>query len=169
MLSGAFSASYYFNEYFTVKKPDEVAAKVLVTSTNKAKLAIAWQQQKALFSGVFTARNLLYEPANILYPQEFARRCLEFEAVGLEVQIIYEKKLEALGMGALLGVGQGSRRDSVVVVMNWQGGGDEAPVALVGKGVCFDTGGISLKPAKGMEDMKWDMGGAQLSLVQCMR
>ena len=65
-----------------------------------------------------------------------------------------------MGMGALLGVGQGSRRDSAVVVMNWQGGGDEAPVALVGKGVCFDTGGISLKPAKGMEDMKWDMGGA---------
>jgi leucyl aminopeptidase len=65
-----------------------------------------------------------------------------------------------LGMGALLGVGQGSRRDSYLVVMNWKGGGDEAPIALVGKGVCFDTGGISLKPPKGMEDMKWDMGGA---------
>ena len=103
---------------------------------------------------------VVYEPANVLYPKEFARRCAELETVGLDVQIITQKELETLGMGALLGVGQGSRRDSAVVVMNWRGGSDEAPIALVGKGVCFDTGGISLKPAKGMEDMKWDMGGA---------
>ena len=77
---------------------------------------------------------MLYEPANVLYPKEFARRCAELESVGLDVQIIPEKELQTLGMGALLGVGQGSRRDSAVVVMNWQGGSDEAPIALVGKG-----------------------------------
>ena len=160
IVSGAFFASYYFDHYFTVKTPDEVMTEMLLTSANEGKLATAWQQHEALIAGVFTARDLLYEPANILYPQEFARRCAKLEAVGLDVQIIYEKELESLGMGALLGVGQGSGRESAVVVMNWRGGGDEAPVALVGKGVCFDTGGISLKPAKGMEDMKWDMGGA---------
>ncbi len=160
VLCGALSASYYFDQYFTVKKPDKIAAELLVTSANEGKLSSSWQQYKALVAGVFTARDLLYEPANVLYPQEFARRCAELESVGLDVQIIPEKELESLGMGALLGVGQGSRRDSAVVVMNWQGGNDEAPIALVGKGVCFDTGGISLKPAKGMEDMKWDMGGA---------
>ena len=160
VLCGALSASYYFDQYFTVKKPDKIAAELHVTSANKTKLSRSWKQYEALVAGVFTARDLLYEPANVLYPQEFARRCAELEAVGLDVQIITEKELETLGMGALLGVGQGSRRDSAVVVMNWQGGSDEAPIALVGKGVCFDTGGISLKPAKGMEDMKWDMGGA---------
>ncbi len=159
-LSGAVSASYSFEKYFTVKKSVEVTTEILVTSASEAKLAAAWQQHEALVAGVFTARDLLYEPANILYPQEFAHRCKELEAVGLDVQIIPQKELESLGMDALLGVGQGSGRESTVVVMNWQGGGNEAPVALVGKGVCFDTGGISLKPAKGMEDMKWDMGGA---------
>jgi len=160
VLCGALSASYYFDQYFTVKKPDKIAAELHVTSANKTKLSRSWKQSEALVAGVFTARDLLFEPANVLYPQEFARRCSELEAVGLDVEIIPEKELETLGMGALLGVGQGSRRDSAVVVMNWQGGSDEAPIALVGKGVCFDTGGISLKPAKGMEDMKWDMGGA---------
>ena len=160
VLCGALSASYYFDQYFTVRKPDKIAAELLVTSANEVKLSRAWQQHKALVVGVFTARDLLYEPANVLYPQEFARRCADLETVGLDVQIISEKELQTLGMGALLGVGQGSRRDSAVVVMSWGGGGDEAPIALVGKGVCFDTGGISLKPAKGMEDMKWDMGGA---------
>ena len=160
VLSGALSASYFFDQYFTVNKPDEIVAELLLNSANEAKLSSLWEQHKALVAGAFTARDLLYEPANILYPEEFARRCSELESVGLDVQIISEKELETIGMGALLGVGQGSRRDSAVVVMKWQGGGDEAPVALVGKGVCFDTGGISLKPAKGMEDMKWDMGGA---------
>ena len=160
VLCGALSASYYFDQYFTVDKLDKIAAELLVNSANDANLSIAWQQHKALVEGVFTARDLLYEPANILYPQEFARRCSELEAVGLDVQVIPEKELESLGMGALLGVGQGSRRDSAVVVMKWYEGGNEAPIALVGKGVCFDTGGISLKSAKGMEDMKWDMGGA---------
>ena len=159
VLNGALSASYYFDQYFTVKKEDETQAELLVISDD-ARLDEEWVRNKALIDGVFTARDLLYEPANVLYPVEFAKRCAELETVGLDVQIIDQAQLEEMGMGALLGVGQGSRRDSAVVIMNWQGGGDEAPVALVGKGVCFDTGGISLKPAKGMEDMKWDMGGA---------
>ena len=161
VLTGAFSAGYYFDRYFTVKKKeDEASAELVVISDDDTKLSADWERSKALIEGVFTARDLLYEPANILYPEEFAKRCTALEAVGLDVQVIGQAQLEEMGMGALLGVGQGSRRDSAVVVMNWQGGGDEAPLALVGKGVCFDTGGISLKPAKGMEDMKWDMGGA---------
>ena len=91
---------------------------------------------------------------------EFANRCKALTSLGLEVEVLDEDAMEKLGMGALLGVGQGSRRESRMVVMNWRGGGDEPPFAIIGKGVTFDTGGISLKPPKGMEDMKWDMGGA---------
>ena len=94
------------------------------------------------------------------FPNHSHRAVANWADLGLEVEILDEAAMEKLGMGALLGVGQGSRRESRLVVMNWRGGGDEAPLALVGKGVTFDTGGISLKPAKGMEDMKWDMGGA---------
>ena len=116
--------------------------------------------RQALANGVFMARDLVFEPANKLFPESFASRCSQLKDYGLEVEILDEAAMEKLGMGALLGVGQGSRRESRLVVMNWRGGGDEAPLAFVGKGVTFDTGGISLKPAKGMEDMKWDMGGA---------
>ena len=115
---------------------------------------------KPLANGVFLARDLVFEPANKLYPVEFANRCKALTSLGLEVEVLDEDAMEKLGMGALLGVGQGSRRESRMVVMNWRGGGDESPFAIVGKGVTFDTGGISLKPPKGMEDMKWDMGGA---------
>src|SRR5690606_38043343 len=102
------------------------------------------------------------EPANILYPVEFARRVKELERLGLEVEILGEAEMAKLGMGSLLGVGQGSIRESQLVVIRWNGAEDKSaqPVAFVGKGVCFDTGGISIKPADGMEDMKWDMGGA---------
>src|SRR5690606_13786836 len=82
------------------------------------------------------------------------------EPLGLEVEVLGEDEMEKLGMGALLGVGQGSRRESQLAVIQWKGGGESQPLAFVGKGVCFDTGGISIKPAEGMEDMKWDMGGA---------
>ena len=111
-------------------------------------------------TGVFTARDLVFEPANILYPVEFAKTLSGAGKHRAGNRSAGQAALEKIGMGALLGVGQGSVRDSAVVVMKWMGGGDEATIALVGKGVCFDTGGISLKPAKGMEDMKWDMGGA---------
>jgi leucyl aminopeptidase len=117
---------------------------------------------RAVADGVRFTRDLVWEPANILYPAEFARRVRELESVGCEVEVLGEEEMRRLGMGALLGVGQGSVRESQLVVIQWKGAEDPgaAPVAFVGKGVCFDTGGISIKPALGMEDMIWDMGGA---------
>jgi len=129
-----------------VSKPEEVAAEA------KPMMAIA--------EGVFFTRDLVNEPANILTTDDFAARLAAMQEIGLEVEILEEDDLKALGMGAVLGVGQGSDSPSKVVVMQWNGGGDEAPLALIGKGVVFDTGGISLKPAAGMEDMTMDMGGA---------
>lgn len=131
---------------FAVTAPEEVAAKA-------GPLA-------ALVEGVFFTRDLVNEPANILTTDDFAARLAAMQELGLEVEILEEEQLSRLGMGALLGVGQGSESPSKVVVMRWNGGGDEAPLALIGKGVVFDTGGISIKPAGGMEEMTMDMGGA---------
>ncbi|WP_136440873.1 leucyl aminopeptidase [Pacificoceanicola onchidii] len=114
----------------------------------------------AVAEGVVFTRDLVSEPANVLTTTEFAARLEALRDLGVEVEVLEEDKLAELGMGALLSVGQGSESPSKVVVMRWKGGGDEAPLALVGKGVVFDTGGISLKPAAGMEDMTMDMGGA---------
>ena len=121
----------------------------------------AWTIESAVAAGVTLTRELVTEPANIIYPESFVDRCKErFEGVGLEISVLDEEQMSALGMGALLGVAQGSVRPPRLLVLRWNGGGDEKPVAFVGKGVTFDTGGISIKPAAGMEDMKWDMGGA---------
>ena len=115
----------------------------------------------AIAEGVFFTRDLVNEPANILTTDDFAARLAAMQELGLEVEILEEKDLAKLGMGALLGVGQGSESPSKVVVMQWKGGEKgAAPFALVGKGVVFDTGGISIKPAGGMEEMTMDMGGA---------
>ncbi len=115
----------------------------------------------AIADGVYLARDLLEEPPNQLYPESFAARCENLKTLGVVVEVLDEKALARLGMGALLGVAQGSARPARVVIMHWQGRkGGKGPLALVGKGVTFDTGGISLKPAAGMEDMKYDMGGA---------
>ena len=157
---GAELSSYHFDKYFTDNKSDDLLVQLVVGGSETQADSPLMADRKALANGVFVARDLVFEPANRLFPESFASRCSELEELGLEVEILDEAAMERLGMGALLGVGQGSRRDSRLVVMNWLGGGDEAPLALVGKGVTFDTGGISLKPAKGMEDMKWDMGGA---------
>ena len=108
-------------------------------------------------------RDLASEPANILYPKSFAAEGKKLTKLGLKVQVLGEKEMQKLGMGSLLGVAQGSAHEPQMLVMQWQGAPnakDKAPLAFVGKGVTFDTGGISLKPAGGMEDMKWDMGGA---------
>ena len=114
-----------------------------------------------LAKGVFTARDLVWQPPNILYPSSFADECKKLKKIGVKVTIYNEKQLQKIGMDALLAVGRGSRKDSQVVVMEWSGGKKEQkPMAFIGKGVCFDSGGLSLKPAKSMEDMKWDMGGA---------
>ena len=121
----------------------------------------AWGRADAIASGVEFARMLVTEPANVVYPESFVALCeKEFEGTGAELTVLDEDEMSDLGMGALLGVGQGSVRDSRILAIRWNGGGDEAPTALVGKGVTFDTGGISIKPGAGMEDMKWDMGGS---------
>jgi len=118
-----------------------------------------WERQRAVVEGVALTRELVSEPANIIYPESFVERCRHLEQLGVEIRVLGEDEMRKLGMGALLGVSQGSVREAQLLVMTWKGA-DAEPVALVGKGVTFDTGGISIKPAAGMEDMKWDMGGA---------
>ena len=122
----------------------------------------AWTPAKAVADGVAFTRALVAEPANILYPESFVERCLPLRDLGVGIEILDEAAMREAGMGALLGVSQGSHREARLLVMTWNGLGDgaAAPIAFVGKGVTFDTGGISLKPPAGMEDMKWDMGGA---------
>ena len=131
-----------------------------VTSDAAEALAAASAPFAALAEGIFFTRDLVNEPANTLTTDEFAARLAAMGEMGLDVEILGEPELRDLGARALLGVGQGSENESKLVVMKWMGGGDEPPLALVGKGVVFDTGGISLKPAAGMEDMTMDMGGA---------
>ncbi|MDP6709491.1 MAG: M17 family peptidase N-terminal domain-containing protein, partial [Alphaproteobacteria bacterium] len=160
---GAHLASYRFDKYRTRQKPAQKPSLANVTVTVKGATAArrAYRPLAALGGGVFLTRDLVSEPANILYPDDLAKRCRALTADGVKVQVLGEAPMQRLGMGALLGVGQGSARDSRLVVLRWQGGGArQRPIAFVGKGVCFDTGGISIKPAGGMEDMKWDMGGA---------
>ena len=114
-----------------------------------------------MVDSVFFTRDLVSEPANVLYPAEFARRAKALTKVGLKVEVLGEAQMKKLGLNVLLAVGQGSVRESQLLIMSWMNGPkSQAPVALIGKGVTFDTGGISIKPAGGMEDMKWDMGGA---------
>jgi leucyl aminopeptidase len=117
-------------------------------------------EARALATAVCRTRDLVSEPASVLTPKAFAEACAALAEHGVEVEILDREALAALGMNALLAVAQGSAQPPYVAVMRWQGGGDKPPLALVGKGICFDTGGISIKPAQGMEDMKWDMAGA---------
>jgi leucyl aminopeptidase len=123
---------------------------------------IAWAAQAAVTDGMALTRQLVSEPPNILYPETFVEQVTRsIDGLGLEVTVLDEPAMRALGMGALLGVAQGSIRAPRLLALKWNGAGEDAlTVALVGKGVTFDTGGISIKPAAGMEDMKWDMGGA---------
>jgi len=156
--------AYRFDRYKTKRKEDEepkTAKTVTIAVADPAAARRAFALRQAVADGVDIARDLVNEPANVLYPEEFARRTAALKKLGVGVEVLDVKAMAKLKMNALLGVGQGSRRDSRMVVMRWNGGkrGTE-PVAFVGKGVCFDTGGISIKPAAGMEDMKGDMAGA---------
>ena len=164
LAQGAQLRAYDFDRYKTKRKDDEAAPvkrNVMVATGDVAAARKAFVSRDAITGGVLMARDLVNEPANILYPEEFARRALTLKKVGVKVEVLDVKAMTKLGMGALLGVGQGSRRDSRTVVMRWDGGKKgEAPIAFIGKGVCFDTGGVSIKPAGGMEDMKGDMAGA---------
>ena len=170
MVTGLKLRDYKFNRYKS-KKPDDAEnhhendVVILVNDTSAVKKALA--RQAGLTEGVALARDLVNEPPNVLFPEEFAKRAKELTELGVEVEILGEKEMAKLGMGALLAVGQGSKRDSQMVIMRWRGaksGKDKEaatkPIAFIGKGVVFDTGGISIKPAAGMEDMKGDMGGA---------
>ena len=160
---GARLAAYRFDKYLTKQKPEKVPSitTIRVVAGDPAAAEKAFESWNAVADAVYFARDLVSEPANVLYPESFAERCKGLKSLGLEIEVLGEKEMEKLGMRTLLGVGQGSVRESQLVVMRWNGGAKDAqPIAFVGKGVCFDTGGISIKPAEGMEEMKWDMGGA---------
>jgi len=162
--SGIRLRAYKFDRYKTKKKDgEEVALKgdVSLAVDDVAAARKAFAPDAQIVDGVIMARELVNEPPNVLYPAEFARRASQLRKLGVDVEVLDVKAMTKLGMGALLGVAQGSTRPGRVVIMRWNGArrGDQ-PVAFVGKGVCFDTGGISIKPAGSMEDMKGDMGGA---------
>ncbi len=157
-LHGIKLKSYIFEKYKTKKSKKKIS--IIVTGKNKP----SFKDQlkfKAIEEGTFYTRDLVSEPGNILHPDEYAKRLNSLKKYGLKINIYDEKKLKKLGMNTLLGVGQGSVRGSYLVTMEWNGAKDKSkPLAFVGKGVCFDTGGISLKPAKFMEDMTYDMAGS---------
>lgn len=158
LIYGLVLRAYAFEKHKSKPKARAEAITVMVNGAPSVEAKFA--PLSAVADGVFFTRDLVNEPANVLTTTEFADRLVALSRLGVKVEVLEEAELEKLGMGSLLCVGQGSVSPSKVVVMQWQGGGSEAPFALVGKGVVFDTGGISLKPAAGMEDMTMDMGGA---------
>jgi leucyl aminopeptidase len=159
-------ASYRFDKYRTKEKTEDKprlkAVTVLCDSCVVARNA--FNPLNCIADGVFMTRDLVSEPPNIIYPKTLAAECRKLSQLGVKVQVLGLKEMTKLGMGALLGVAQGSVQEPQMVIMEWKGASSgrkgEGPIAFVGKGVTFDTGGISIKPAAGMWDMKWDMGGA---------
>ncbi len=161
---GAVLSSYRFDRYRTTQKPDErpKLERLAVLSASAEAAALAWPSLKAVAAGAFLTRDLVSEPPNVLTPPAFADRIAALSALGLSVEVFTPEQMQELGFGALLAVAMGSEAPARMAVMQWRGAADPgaAPVAFVGKGVTFDSGGISIKPAGGMEDMKWDMAGA---------
>ncbi len=157
-------AAYRFDKYRTRetadKKPSVKSVQIAVADPKAS--AKAFKTLSGLADAICYARDLVTEPANVLYPEEYARRVKKLTSLGLEVEVLGVKEMKKLGMGSLLGVGQGSVRDSQLVVIQWKGAKDPnaAPISFIGKGVCFDTGGISIKGAEGMEEMITDMAGS---------
>jgi leucyl aminopeptidase len=160
---GAALRAYRFDIYRTKLKPEDkpkLATLTLLTAEAEA-ADTAWKRLSAVVHGVFVARDLASEPPNILHPVEMANRIEKLRDLGLGVDVIEPEAMLKMGFGALMGVAQGSHNPARMVIMRWDGGtAGEKPIAFIGKGVTFDTGGISIKPAAGMEDMKWDMAGA---------
>jgi leucyl aminopeptidase len=160
LAGGALLRSWRIDTYRTKlpAKQKPTLADVVVVGADGSE----WERQRAVAEGVAFTRELVSEPPNVIYPESFVERCRHLADLGIEITVLGEDEMRALGMGALLGVSQGSVREGKLLAMRWDGTGGAAtePVALIGKGVTFDTGGISLKPGPGMEDMKWDMGGA---------
>ena len=170
---GAVLRAYKFDQYKTKKKKDDAeregASEIAFGVANVEAARSALAEAEGLAESVLLARTLVNEPANVLTPYEFARRAKELSALGVEVEVFDEQALADIGMRALLGVGQGSEQESLVVVLRWNGGAAGAqPLAFIGKGVVFDSGGISIKPGASMEDMKGDMAGAA-AVVGLMR
>jgi leucyl aminopeptidase len=162
---GARLRSYRFDKYRTKEKPEQkpTLKSLTIASDDHAAAKRAYAALDKVADGIYFTRDLVSEPANIIYPETLADAAKTLAKLGVEVEVLDERQMKRLGMGALLGVGQGSARPPRLVVMQWKGNPrakNKAPVAFIGKGVTFDTGGISIKPAAGMEDMKWDMGGA---------
>ena len=158
-LHGLKLKSYEFKKYKSKKDNIKI---IINVSKNKNTYSVKQLLKfKALEEGTFYTRDLVSEPGNVLHPDEYAKRINSLKKYGLKINIYNEKKLKKLGMNALLGVGQGSIRGSYLVTIEWNGAKNKTnPLAFIGKGVCFDTGGYSLKPAKFMEDMTYDMAGS---------
>jgi leucyl aminopeptidase len=166
---GAVLRAYRFDKYRTKEKPEDKPKlnKITVLSAEPARAKAAWEPLEGVANGIFVTRDLVSEPPNVLNPAEMADRCKKLGDLGLKVDVLGPREMTRLGFGALLGVAQGSVNEPRMVVLQWNGvsgsgrkKGNGKPVAFIGKGVTFDTGGISIKPAGGMEDMKWDMAGA---------
>jgi leucyl aminopeptidase len=159
---GAMLRSYRFDKYRTTMKAKAKPTLTDLDIIGAPGAVAAHVSLAAIAAGVARTRDLVSEPANVIYPESFVASAADLAGLGIEITVLGEPEMRALGMGALLGVAQGSVRPPRLMAMRWNGTGDAQvkPVVLVGKGVTFDTGGISIKPAAGMEDMKWDMGGA---------
>ncbi|WP_336985964.1 leucyl aminopeptidase [Altererythrobacter aquiaggeris] len=163
LLLGARLRGWRMDQYRTTQKVEQKKTLTSFTVVGApGGTDASWADAAAVAAGVEFTRELVTEPANVIYPASFVERCQQrMDGMGVEFVILEEAEMEQLGMGALLGVGQGSRKDSKILAMRWKGVTSAAkPTAFVGKGVTFDTGGISIKPGPGMEDMKFDMGGA---------
>jgi leucyl aminopeptidase len=171
LAEGALLRAYSFRKYLTRKPPEgtengsaKTPSRLDVHCAEPSAAEAAFEARLAVTDGVYLARDLVNEPANALGPAEFAERIAGLGVPGLEVEVLGQARLREIGMGALLAVAQGSAREARVVVLQWHGakgrGKSRPPLCFIGKGVVFDTGGISMKPAAGMEDMKGDMGGA---------
>jgi leucyl aminopeptidase len=165
---GATLRAYRFDRYRTKEKAEDKPKlmKLTLLTADPMHAKSAWEPLAGVAKGVFVARDMVSEPPNVLHPAEMADRCKKLSDLGLKVEVLGPREMSKLGFGALLGVAQGSANEPRMVVMQWNGASGNGrkpkgkPVAFIGKGVTFDTGGISIKPAGGMEDMKWDMAGA---------
>lgn len=163
LANGFLLKSWTFGKYKTKQKPDEKSAleSVIVSSVNPSASIPAFDDMEKISKAVFLTRTLVSEPANVINPETLAHMALELKHHGVDVEVFGEVELHQMGLHALLGVGQGSQHESQLVVLQWRGGApEEAPIAIVGKGVTFDSGGISIKPSANMEEMKGDMAGA---------
>jgi Leucyl aminopeptidase len=164
LAQGARLRAYRFDKYRTREKPEQkqTLKRLTFMLDDHGAAKKAFDPLEKIAEGVTLTRDLVSEPANVIYPVTLAERAKKLADLGVQVEVLGEKQMKKLGMGALLGVGPGLGAESQLVIMQWRGAADakQRPIAFVGKGITFDTGGISIKPAQGMEDMKWDMAGA---------